>query len=159
MLRLPLKRGCVGQYREAGCAARLIGARQRWGIEVGADQAFRRARLLHFGNQCVFTGFQSMLDGGEKATRYRCSQGCGFEFGERTRALRHLDFLALIGLDLRKNVGHRPPQALEIAIRRSRRPSASPESTALVASATPCFMSLPRPATISPVEALRIATS
>ena len=41
----------VGQHRQAGRAAVLIGLGQRRRIEIGADQALRRARLLDLGDQ------------------------------------------------------------------------------------------------------------
>ena len=49
--RRALEGGRVGQHREAGRAARRIGARQRRRVEIGADQALRRARLLDLGDQ------------------------------------------------------------------------------------------------------------
>ena len=51
--RPALERRRVGQHRQAGRAAGLIGARQRRRIEIGADQALRRARLLDLGDQRV----------------------------------------------------------------------------------------------------------
>ena len=49
--RRALERRRVGQHREAGRAARLVGPRQRRRIEIGADQALRRARLLDLRDQ------------------------------------------------------------------------------------------------------------
>ena len=43
MRRLALEIGRVGQDREAGGAAALIGAGQRRRVEIGADQAAARA--------------------------------------------------------------------------------------------------------------------
>ena len=51
VVRAALERGRVGQHRQAGRAAGLIGAGQRRRVEVGADQALRRARLLDLGDQ------------------------------------------------------------------------------------------------------------
>ena len=51
--RRALERRRVGQHRQAGRAALLIGARQRGRIEIGADQALGRARLLDLGDQAV----------------------------------------------------------------------------------------------------------
>ena len=46
-----LERGRVGQHREAGGAARLIGLGERARLEILADQALGRARLLDLGDQ------------------------------------------------------------------------------------------------------------
>ena len=51
VLRRALEERRVGEHREAGRAARLVGAGERRRIEVGADQALRRARLLDLGDQ------------------------------------------------------------------------------------------------------------
>ena len=46
-----LERGAVGEHGKAGRTARFIGLGQRRRIEVGADQALGRARLLDLGDQ------------------------------------------------------------------------------------------------------------
>ncbi len=46
-----LEGGAIGQHRQAGRAAGLVGGGQRRRIEVGADEAFGRARLLDLGDQ------------------------------------------------------------------------------------------------------------
>ena len=50
-LRRALEGRRVGQHGEAGRAARLVGAGQRRRVEIRADQALRRARLLDLGDQ------------------------------------------------------------------------------------------------------------
>ena len=98
---LALERRRVGQHREAGRAARLIGARERRRIEVGADQALRRARLLDLGDQRVVAGRELALD---RRAGSRAAAGAAlaprFDLGERARALGRGDLLALVGLDL-----------------------------------------------------------
>ena len=64
---MALKGGPVGQDREAGGAARLIGARKRRRIEVGADQALGRARLLDLGNERRSRRARAALDGTREA--------------------------------------------------------------------------------------------
>ena len=61
-LRRALERRRIGEHRQARRAAALIGARQRRRIEVGADQALRRARLLDLGDQRVVAARQPALD-------------------------------------------------------------------------------------------------
>src|SRR5438874_2844180 len=51
-----LERGVIGQHREAGGAARRIGACMRRRVEVGADEALGRARLLDLGDQRIVAG-------------------------------------------------------------------------------------------------------
>src|SRR5208337_2960835 len=43
IVEMALERGAVGQNRQAGGAAGLIGAGENWGIEFGADQSLGRA--------------------------------------------------------------------------------------------------------------------
>src|SRR5262245_17445857 len=158
ILRPALKRRRVGQHREAGGAALLVGARQRRRIEIRADQAFRRARLLDLGDQGVVAGGELALERGKKSARRRRRLDVGLDRGEWTRALGRRDLLALIGLDLAEDIGH-GAHAFDTAISRSSRPRASPESTDFSASATAAFRSFALPATISPAAALRMATS
>ncbi len=64
-----LERRLVGQHREAGRAALGIGAGERRRIEIGADEALRRARLLDLGDQRRAIGREMALDRGGKAAR------------------------------------------------------------------------------------------
>ena len=50
---IALKIRHVGQHRQAAGPASLVGPGQRGRVEVGADQALRRACLLDFGDQRV----------------------------------------------------------------------------------------------------------
>ena len=144
---LALERRRVGQHRQAGRAAGLIGARQRGRIEVGADQALRRARLLDLGDQRVVAGGDACARsrarkprGGGAALRR------GLDLGQRPRAFGRRDLLALVGFDLGEDVGHALRRSRP-AISRSSRPSASPESSDFAATATPSFRSFALPAT------------
>ena len=62
VVRRALERGRVGQHREAGGAAGLIGLGERLRLEMFADQAFRRARLLDLGDQREAALFLGALD-------------------------------------------------------------------------------------------------
>src|SRR4029077_18209574 len=156
--RHALKRGRVGQHGQTRRAARLEGARQRRRIEIFADQAARRARLLDFGHQRVIAGGEPALERGQKAARRRGNFRGGLDFRKRTRTFRRCDLLALVGFDLGEDVAH-DAYALDTAISRSSRPSASALSTDLIAIATPSFRSLALPATTIAAAALSSATS
>ena len=159
MLGAALERRRVGEHRQAGRAAGLVGARQRRRIEIGADQSLRRARLLDLGDQRVVAGRKLALDRGEEAARRRRRLGRRLDRRGRTRALRRRDLLALVGLDLGKDVGHPVSQPFDTCTSRSRRALAAPELIDFAACATPCLRSLARPATTSPAAAFMSATS
>ena len=129
-IRLALERRRVGEHRQAGRAAGLIGARQRRRIEIGADQALGGARLLDLGDQRVVAGSRA---------RARCAptkpRGAGAALasasivGQRARrawprrsprACRPRSWLRISDIALTRS---------ETAIRRSSRPSASPLSS------------------------------
>src|SRR5438270_65222 len=69
MVRLALERGRIGEHRKTGRAARFIGARERRRVEVGADKAFRWARLLDLGDQRKAAGLEPALDRRQEAAR------------------------------------------------------------------------------------------
>ena len=81
-----LERRRVGEHRQAGRAAGLVGARQRRRIEIGADQSLRRARLLDLGDQRIVAGRKLALDRREEAARRRRGLGRGLD---RRRASAH----------------------------------------------------------------------
>ncbi len=101
-----LERGAVGEDREAGGAARLVGPRQRRRIEVGADQPPGRARLLDLGDQGIIAAVEPALDRAQKAARRVGALGRLLHLAKRPRALRRRDLLALIGFDAGENVSH-----------------------------------------------------
>ena len=83
-----LEGGRVGQHREAGGAARLIGARERRRIEVGADQSLRRARLLDLGDQREFACGDARPQGLGEGPHRRRSLGAGAQLaGAQAAAL------------------------------------------------------------------------
>ena len=98
-----LERGRVGQHREAGGAALGIGAGEARRIEIGADQALRRARLLDLGDQ-------RRLPCGDAAARWRAAKPRGGRAARArrsisaggTRGLGGRDLLALVGFDARR---------------------------------------------------------
>src|SRR5262249_5701177 len=134
----------------------FVGARQRRRIEIGADQSLRRAGFLDFGDQRVFAGLDLGVQRPGEATRRGGRGRRALDLGGGTRALGRRDLLALIGLDLAQHIGHK---AFEPTPSRSSRPSASPESSDLLASAAPSFRSLARPATTSAAAAFSTAMS
>ena len=101
------KRGPVGQHRQACGAAGRIGFCQRRRIEVLADQAFRRARLLDLGDEGIVAGRQALLDRVQKTARSGRGLGLPFDRGQRTVAFCGRDLLALIGRNLLEDVSHR----------------------------------------------------
>ena len=107
MLKRTLKRGRVGQHRKARSAAGLIGGGQSRGIEIRADEAARRARLLYFGNQRVAAGVEALLDRRQEAARRAGGMGGLLESADRPGALCRGDLFALIGRDLGEDVSHR----------------------------------------------------
>ena len=109
-----LERRRVGEDREAGGAALRIGAGQRRRVEIGADQALRRARLLDLGDErraafgevpCRWPP-QSRAAAARRAARRSISAG-------GTAALGGGDLLALVGFDAGENVAHASRQAFE----------------------------------------------
>ena len=56
VVRRALEARAVGEHRQAGGAAQLIGAGDLGRVEVGADQALGRAGLLDLGDQRVLAG-------------------------------------------------------------------------------------------------------
>ena len=76
----------VGQHAEAGGAAVCVGLGQRGGVEVGADQALGRARLLDLGDQAVAAG-RGLAERAEEVPRPVGVAGGGLDVGERARGL------------------------------------------------------------------------
>ena len=107
VVRAALERRRVGQHREAGRAAGLVGARQRRRVEIGADQPLGRARLLDLGDQGIVAAREPALDRPQETARRRGRPGRGLDRGGRPRALRRRDLLALVGFDAGEDVGHR----------------------------------------------------
>ena len=64
-----LERGLVGEHGEAGRAALGIGAGERRRVEIDADEALRRARLLDLGDERRAIGREMALDRGGEAAR------------------------------------------------------------------------------------------
>src|ERR1700751_407467 len=96
----------------------------------------------------------------QEAARWRGAFCILLQRRQRTRALCRGDLLPLVGFDPGEDVGQNyASTAFETAIKRSSRPSASPVSIDLAASAAPCLRSFAFPATISAAAAFRIATS
>ena len=58
-----LERGRVGEHRQTGGAARLIGFGERRRIEIGADKPLRGAGLFDLGDQRIIAAGDRALDG------------------------------------------------------------------------------------------------
>ena len=102
-----LEGGRVGQHRQAGGAAHFISARQRRRIELGADQALRRARFLDLGDEGELAfGDARPHSIGERPHR-RLSLGAGAQGAAIGRRLGGFDLFALIGEDGVEHLGHR----------------------------------------------------
>src|SRR3974390_2504468 len=157
--RPTLERRRIGEHGQARCAALLVCPRQRGWVEIGSDQTPRRARLLDLGNEGVVAAGKPALDRAGETARRRGRLCFGFEYGQWLLAFGGGDLVALVRLDLFQDVGHHDTVLLETAIRRSRRPSASPLSIALAARARASWRSPALRATISVAAALRMATS
>jgi hypothetical protein len=93
---MPLKIGRVGQHRQAGRAARFIGAGMGGRIEISADQPLEGDAFLIFCNKA-----EALLRGGIKRApepaRRRLPGGARLQIGERGGRLarRHLARLVL----------------------------------------------------------------
>ena len=70
----PWNEGEVGQHRKAGRAARLIGLGERLRLEMLADEALRRARLLDLGDEPEPAFLARPLERLEEAARRRLSR-------------------------------------------------------------------------------------
>src|SRR5262245_57470080 len=107
VVSLALERRPVGQHRQADGAATRVGACQRGRIEVRENQPFRWACFIGFGVEVVAAGGELALDGADEAARGSDRFGLGLDRREGANAFRSRDLLALVGLDLGENVGHR----------------------------------------------------
>jgi hypothetical protein len=101
-----LERRRVGQHRETGGAAGLIGTGQRRRIEIGANEPLGRRGFLDFGDQSIVATGEFFADRPDKAARRRRRLGRRLDLSERMRALGGRDLVALVGFDLGEDVGH-----------------------------------------------------
>ncbi len=101
-----LEEGRVGEHRQAGRAALGIGAGERRRVEIGADQALRRARLLDLGDERGAAGAGRRLDRGNEAAGRRRGAGAALHLGGRDGGLGGGDLGAFLGFDLVEDVGH-----------------------------------------------------
>src|SRR5262245_4599162 len=106
MLRCALEGGLVGQHRQAGGAAGLIGLGQGRRIEIGANEALRGARLLDFGDQGKMPAGDFAFDGFGKATRRRRRVGGDLDLVQGAASLGGGNFRALIGDDAAEDIAH-----------------------------------------------------
>src|SRR5690606_29517397 len=127
----------VGEDREAGGAAQLVGAGKLRRVEIGADEAFGRARLLHLGDQRVLALGAFLLERGEEAADRWRVMGRGDHLVPRTQRLGGGDLFALVEFDSGEDVGHY--QLFDTAMRASSFALTRPESMASAARATPAL--------------------
>src|SRR5690606_20627740 len=150
----------VGEHRQAGRAARLVAACDRGRIEVRADHALRRTRLLRFGDHRRRPLRDRAFDRGREATRRRLVGGARFELaqGQACAALGHF-----------RDLARQDPLQHGHAASRARRCVAStnsaslaraaPEAIASRARRMPSAMSSATPATYSAAPALSATIS
>ena len=120
----PKKPAVLGQYRQAGGTAGLIGGGKCCGFEIGADQAFGGAGFFHFGNQRGAAVRMGGMDGGDEAAHRIGGGGGGFEIGKAVRGTGGGDQAALVVADHCQGIGHRK------ALQRARVSAAAPEASA-----------------------------
>ena len=73
-------------------------------LEVGPDDAFRRAGLLDFGDDSRLTAGDLAADGADEIARRRLGSRRRFDGNERTDSQCRSDFLTLGGNDLVEDV-------------------------------------------------------
>ena len=108
-----LEPGPVGQHRQAGGPAGLVGGGKNSRLEIGADQAFRGRGLLQFGDQPV-SFLRGIGKGGcEPANRVGGSSR-GLEVGEGGGGAKCGHLVTLAVDDFGEHVGHvrRSPRCL-----------------------------------------------
>ena len=140
----------VGQDGETGGAAGFIGHGDGGRIEIGADQAFGRAGLLHFRDQAEFAGGFLGLQRGAKAAHRIGVAGAGFHLRQLQPVLGVGDFLFFVG----ENLVEDAHDLFDTITSCSSLARAAPLSRALRASSMPDIISFARPATIRAAAAL-----
>src|SRR5690606_34901561 len=100
----------VGEHRETGCAAGLVAARDRRGIEVLADHALRRAGLLDLGDHRGVPGGDLRFKRGREAAHRRRVGQAHENFGTRHVQLALGDLFKLARKDAREHI-RRPDRA------------------------------------------------
>ena len=106
VFELALEGGPVGEHGQTRGAGGLIGAGEFRRIEMFADHAFRRARLLDFGDERDAAFAELVFDGVHEAARRIVIAHISLQRGERHAHLGLGDFGALIGFDFIENIGH-----------------------------------------------------
>ena len=142
---------------EAGGAACLVGLGQFDGLEVGPDQAARRAALLDLGDQGQPARRMGGLEGAPETPRRRRQPGFGLDLALRGVRLSPLDLDALVRGYPGQDVGH--AGLLLISTSRSRAARARPSLTEAAAISAPARRSGARPATRKTLAAVSSTTS
>ncbi len=93
----------VGENRETGRTVCLIGASDRDGVEIGANEAGGGAGFLDLGDESDGAGAGER---GAKGTRRRGLNGLGLQLLDRHAETGSLDFAMLGGHDLVKDAWH-----------------------------------------------------
>ena len=106
VLRRALEEGSIGQHRQAGRPAFGVGAGESRRVEVGPDQALRRARLLDLGDERRPAGGNAPLDRSQKAARWRSGGGAALDLGRWHGGFRGRDLGPLARFDPGENVSH-----------------------------------------------------
>src|SRR5262249_47143328 len=106
MLRRALERGGVGEDGKAGRTARCIGLGEGGWLEIGANEALRRARLLDFGDQPEPPGADGLFQSLRKTPPGRGGVGGHLHLVQGTRRLGGSYFPALVVDDAGQDIGH-----------------------------------------------------
>src|SRR6185369_11147575 len=96
----------IGQHRQAGGAVRRVIAGDLGRLKVGADDAFRWAGLLDFGNHRCLAGRDLAANGADEIARRGLGRGFGLDDGKRLDGQRRSHLFTLGGDDLVEDVAH-----------------------------------------------------
>ncbi len=106
MLRRALERGAIRQHRKTRRAAGRVLFREKFGIEILPDQAFRRARLLDLADERELTGGDLCAERIGERPDGRCRPCSRLGGLQRQLGLGGGNFVQLVGGDLLQDVGH-----------------------------------------------------
>ena len=106
ILRRSLEILLIREDGKAGRAALSVSARERWRVEIGANQAFGGARLLDFGNQREKASIKLGFQRSQKPARPGGCLSLGAQSCQGKACLGRSNLFALCGLDGAENVAH-----------------------------------------------------
>src|SRR5690606_17772708 len=150
----------VGQHRQAGRAAGLVGAGDGRRVEVRADHAPGRARLLHLGDDRRLARGHPRLDRGGEAARRGHGSGQALEFAQRHPGAAFGDLFGLAPENALQH-GHAgaPPNCRVVATNSSSFARAPPLAMAARARAMPSAIESATPEAYSAAPAFSATIS